>query len=89
MNIINVIGLSSGFIGSLILAFSLSSIVSMLSLVVSAHELNSVSNGEAVVTGLDIHMDKSRKTAGFWTKTGLLFLAVGFALQILAVFMPK
>lgn len=89
MNTLNLIGLISGFIGSIILAFSLSSIVSMLSLLVSAIELDTVSNGEMKATGLDVHMDKSKKVSGFWTTVGLIFLASGFALQIAAAFACK
>lgn len=84
---LNIIGLSSGLIGSVILAFSLSSIISMLSLVVSSKELEAVSNGEARVTGLDVHMSKSKSVNKFWTLVGLLFLIAGFALQLLSLFL--
>ena len=84
---LNIVGLSCGMIGSVILAFSLSSIISMLSLVVSSKELESVSNGSARVTELDKHMSKSKIISTFWTVVGLLFLIVGFALQLLSLFL--
>lgn len=86
---LNIIGLLFGFIGSVILAFSLSSIVSMLSLLVTAIELDTVSGGEMKAVGLDKHMDKSKKSSGFWTKIGLISLAIGFALQFICALTSK
>lgn len=89
INILNLIGLGSGFIGSVILAFSMSGIVSMLSLLVNSIELDTASNGELKATGLDKHMVKSKKGCSVWTIIGLIFLALGFALQFFALLSCK
>lgn len=89
--ILNIIGLSSNIIGSIILAFSLGSYISSLRLAIDAHELQllSILNPKKPliqVTGVDVHLNRDNKLSTIKIWFGILLLIGGFIIQIIALF---
>lgn len=89
--ILNIIGLLSNIIGSIILAFSLGSYISSLRLAIDAHELQLLSilnpNKPLIqVTGVDVHLNRDNKLSNIKTWVGVILLIGGFIIQIVALF---
>lgn len=84
---LNILGLSAGIIGTIILAISLGRFLKALRLAVTAHEIfieSSLRGGNIVqITGTDLHIARGSKNAASLTVTGLVLVVIGFTLQLL------
>lgn len=84
---LNILGLTAGIIGTIILAISLGRLLKALRLSVTAHEIfiESFTSGGNVVklTGTDLHIARGSKNAATLTFVGLLLVITGFVLQLL------
>jgi len=86
-DILNIIGLISNIVGTLILAFSLSSYISSMRLAIDGHELYILSVNHPTlpvqqVTGTNIHMDRDKKKTSVYSWIGVVFVIGGFAFQL-------
>lgn len=90
---LNIFGLVANIVGTIILAFSLNSYISSMRLAINAHELFMASfddpRGTYVVTGTDVHMNKGRKKASFFSWLGVILVVAGFLLQLFAYTLPS
>ena len=89
--VLALVGLALAFVGSLILAFSLNSLLTTFSFAIDAHDLTietlvHPTANVPVFTGIDTHLRKGEKSARFRTVLGVLMLGIGSSLQALAVF---
>ena len=86
---ISVTGLALGFLGSVLLAFSLSSIIRALVLNVSALDTTLqayIAGGNVpVFTELDVHIDKGKNGSKICVMLGIFMLAIGYALQAIGL----
>lgn len=86
---LNVIGLSSNIIGTIILAFSLSDYIGAMRLALDAHELfimsylNNTGKPIVRVTGMDWHLKKGEKAGKYFTFLGVFLVILGFILQLI------
>lgn len=84
-------GLSFGVIGTIIVAFSMSSIIRVLRTVIDAQEIFTRSltqtQNTVVITGLDKQSQRAQKTSGRMILLGLLLVAIGFAVQLVSILM--
>lgn len=88
---LNVIGLIFNIIGTIILAFSLSTYLRSIRLAIDAHEVSILSLGQnqlpkVVVTGTDKHMDVDKQKSNICTKAGVIIVLLGFIFQLIAIF---
>ena len=93
--IISCLALILGFIGSVLLAFSLSTYLKMIKTAVIAHEasiqtiaslLNPNASGDAVVfRGFQKHLDALNKTSNNKTKIGIILIALSFFIQLVSL----
>jgi len=86
---LNIIGLVSNILGTIILAFSLSGYISSLRLAVDAHELFIISLNHPTkpivqVTGTNVHMNRDKKKSTIFSWFGVLFIVLGFVFQLLS-----
>jgi len=90
-SVLLICGLSSGLIGTIIIAFSISSITRVIKMVIDAQEIFAMSLTQTptptIITGLDKQLQKAKKTSGLKILLGLLLLAIGFALQLISILM--
>ena len=89
MNQISIIGLFLNTIGSVLLAFSLGKTINMINTSLVALEAfkDSFLSGREIVsfTGMDLQRSKALKKSKNLTIIGLIFLIVGFLLQMLSL----
>ena len=91
---LNVIGLTANIIGTIILAFSLSSYIRSMRLAIDGHELYILSVNHpdkrkpiVQVTGTDTHMERDRKRSGTLSWIGIFFVIAGFVMQLWSYFL--
>jgi hypothetical protein len=82
-------GLAVGFLGTVILAFSLNRVFEALKFATDAHDiaitgLTTPRSDVYVFQGTDEHVDRGHRTAVRMTHVGLWLLALSFALQTAA-----
>jgi hypothetical protein len=85
--LLNIIGLVSNILGTIILAFSLSAYISSMRLAIDGHELFIMSyfnpNRPIVqVTGTDVHMNRDKKKSSFFSLLGVVLVVLGFVCQL-------
>jgi len=85
--IISVIGLLLGLSGSIILAFSLNRIIQELNFALQFHDITIgqiLSRGDIPhFTGIDERLKSGLTSTAKRTTTGIVFIALGFAIQII------
>lgn len=84
---INIIGLTANIIGTVILAFSLGAYIRSMRLAIDAHELyilsvNHPTRPVVQVTGTDVHMNRDKKIASFFSWLGVILVIGGFVCQL-------
>jgi hypothetical protein len=91
-DLLNGTGLALGFIGALILAFSLNGFLREIELAIDATDTTleymldpNAQPGIPKFRGLIERIRREKKRSGRWTTIGLLFVAVAFFLQLLAL----
>lgn len=89
---LNVTGLIANIAGTVILAFSLNSYIRSMRLAINAHELFMLTfgspTGTYAFTGTDVHMNRGRKKASFFSWLGIILVVIGFVLQLYAYMLP-
>lgn len=93
--VLSYLGLILGFIGSVMLAFSLSAYLEMIKTTVIAHEtsiqtiaplLNPNASGNAVIfKGFQKHLDELNRTSNFKTMIGIFLIALSFLFQLISL----
>ncbi len=92
--LLNVIGISSSLVGSIVLAFSISSLVKAImsafwiidkSLGQIADVINNPNTKGVIGQNLPEHIRNADKSK-YWTVLGVIFLVLGFVLQVVASF---
>lgn len=87
ITVLNILGLSSGIAGTIILAISLNRFLKAVHTSVKAHELfieTYTSGGDVLqIAGTDQHVSRAVKKAGSLTVTGIILVTIGFSLQLL------
>lgn len=84
---LNIIGLTSNIIGTVILAFSLNSYIRSIRLAIDAHELyilsvNNPTRPTIQVTGAGVHMNRDKKHATVFSWIGVILVVAGFISQL-------
>ena len=82
---LNIFGLVSNIIGTIILAFSLNKYIQAIRIAIDAHEESINSFGEQVqiiVTGSPIHLEKGKKITKYLSWIGVLLVVAGFICQL-------
>ncbi len=84
---LNIIGLIANIIGTVILAFSLSSYISSMRIAIDVHELfiNSLSHSTqpvVQVTGTDVHMNRDKIRSTCFSLLGVSLVVIGFVCQL-------
>lgn len=84
---LNIIGLVCNIIGTVILAFSLNNYIRSMRLAIDAHELyilsvNHPTKPVVQVTGTDVHMNRDKKKASFFSRIGVFLVIAGFLFQL-------
>ena len=83
---LNILGLVSNIIGTIILAFSLGAYIRAMRLAIDGHELFILSHndprGQVQVTGTDVHLERGKKIAKYFSWIGVLLVVAGFACQL-------
>jgi hypothetical protein len=88
--LLNIVGLSLNFIGALIVAFSAGLYFRLVDVSIGALEttiqtLLGQSPGVPVIKGLDVHRQTAMRRGTIRLWFGLLLLAAGFAVQLIAL----
>ena len=84
---LNIIGLVSNIIGTVVLAFSLNNYIRSMRLAIDAHELyilsvNHPTRPVVQVTGTDVHMNRDKKKATIFSWIGVFLVVAGFVCQL-------
>ncbi|MES2728283.1 MAG: hypothetical protein V4643_14335 [Bacteroidota bacterium] len=88
---LNIVGLTSNIIGTVILAFSLNNYIRSMRLAIDAHELyilsvNNPTQPIVQVIGTDVHMNRDKKRATFFSWLGVALVVAGFLCQLYSYF---
>jgi len=88
---LNLVGLCLNILGSIILAFSLGSLLRAILLALKAKELEILSMQHPIkqalkVTGIETHLNKGKKRAANFSWLGVILVIGGFVFQICAFF---
>lgn len=88
---LNIIGLIANIIGTIILAFSLSSYIRSIRMAIDAHELFVISHNHPTkpiiqISGTDIHMNRDKKRATLFSWLGVSLVVIGFICQLSSYF---
>lgn len=91
---LSIIGLSLNIIGTIILAYSLSSYIRSMRLAIDANYTSILSFSQnnlpkIVISGTDKHMDNDKKNSGLYTRIGVILILIGFVFQLIAIFAGK
>lgn len=88
---LTIVGAGFGLVGSLILAFSLNPLLSMLKTTANAHQFSLQTMGDTnnvvVFSGFDKQLASAASSANFRLLIGALLLSLGFIAQGVAVFL--
>jgi len=84
---LNIIGLLSNIIGTVILAFSLNNYIRSIRIAIDAHELyirSSIHPNQHFVhvVGTDVHMNRDKKIASKCSWVGVFLVILGFLCQL-------
>lgn len=91
---LGIIGLCANILGTVLLAFSLGVYINLLQLTINAHELFIASYSDITkptirINSADFQMYKDKKRASLFVWIGLVFIILGYSLQIGVYFYVK